>query len=188
MLADHGTSDVARARDMGGLSACMYFLTVSLCMPSPGDGQPLALRLLHRLPAVLSGSRSQRSCEPGAVAVSIVAEFVRLCPLTPTTSSPDPDDTVGVAAGNSRRSSCRSCAGSWAGRRFLGGAAKSSVQPFHIHHRPGIARSTPLQPGYASGTTVLSRPTLRLFRHRTVSRHIPGGPDTFCVPATQSVH
>ena len=37
MLADHGTSDVARARDrddMGGLSACMYFLTVSLCMPS----------------------------------------------------------------------------------------------------------------------------------------------------------
>ena len=34
MLADHGTSDVARASDMGGLSACMYFLTVSLCMPS----------------------------------------------------------------------------------------------------------------------------------------------------------
>ena len=37
MLAGHGTSDVARARDrddMGGLSACMYFLTVSLCMPN----------------------------------------------------------------------------------------------------------------------------------------------------------
>ena len=34
MLADHGTSDVARARDMGGLSAFMYFLTVSLCMLS----------------------------------------------------------------------------------------------------------------------------------------------------------
>ena len=34
MLADHCTTDVARARDMGGLSACMYFLTVSLCMRS----------------------------------------------------------------------------------------------------------------------------------------------------------
>ena len=37
MLSDHGTSDVARARDrddMGGLSAFMYFLTVSLCMRS----------------------------------------------------------------------------------------------------------------------------------------------------------
>ncbi len=32
MLADYDTSDVARA--MGGLSAFMYFLTVSLCMPS----------------------------------------------------------------------------------------------------------------------------------------------------------
>ena len=34
MLADHDTADVARARDMGGLSASMYFFTVSLCMPS----------------------------------------------------------------------------------------------------------------------------------------------------------
>ena len=34
MLADHDTFDVARGRDMGGLSALMYFLTVSLCMPS----------------------------------------------------------------------------------------------------------------------------------------------------------
>ena len=33
MLADHDTFDVARGRDMGGLSALMYFLTVSLCMP-----------------------------------------------------------------------------------------------------------------------------------------------------------
>ena len=40
----------------------------------------------------------------------------------------------------------------WTGRRFLGGDytpfmlhCESSVQPFeHIHHRPGIARSTPI--------------------------------------------
>ena len=34
MLADYDTSDVARARAIGGLSAFMYFLTVSLCIPS----------------------------------------------------------------------------------------------------------------------------------------------------------
>ena len=34
MLADYDTSYVVRARAMGGLSACMCFLTVSLCMPS----------------------------------------------------------------------------------------------------------------------------------------------------------
>ena len=34
MLADYDTSDVARARVTGGLSAFMYFLMVSLCIPS----------------------------------------------------------------------------------------------------------------------------------------------------------
>ena len=34
MLSDYDTVDFARLRDIGGLSAFMYFFTVSLCMPS----------------------------------------------------------------------------------------------------------------------------------------------------------
>ena len=86
MLADYDTSDVARA--MGGLSAFMYFLTVSLCMPSsraiPRMDSPLRFAFCTALPSRrlkwggLSESRSHSLVNfCGAVAVSMVAEFFR---------------------------------------------------------------------------------------------------------------
>ena len=55
MVSDQVGSEVSRVRAMGGLSAFMYFLTVSLGIRnSPGDptnGQTFALRPLHRLPS-----------------------------------------------------------------------------------------------------------------------------------------
>ena len=47
MLSDYDTVDFARPRDKGGLSAFIYFFTVSLCMPSslaiPRMDSPLRL-------------------------------------------------------------------------------------------------------------------------------------------------
>ena len=68
MLADYDTSDVARARDTGGLSAFMYFLTESLCMPSsraiPRMDSPLrfALRTAFHLAALDTHSQYAPTC------------------------------------------------------------------------------------------------------------------------------